>query len=531
MGDATGDPDLPGGTVTFVLTDVAGSTRLWEAHPRAMERALACHDRIVCDAVAAHCGMLVKHKGEGDSAFAVFTRASDAAAAALSCQRSLFAQAWPDGVELRVRIAIHTGEAELRDGDYFGPVVNRTARLRGTAHGGQIVMSQTTADVVRDHLPDAAALHDLGTHRLPDLGRPETVFGLTHPDLPSTFPPLRSLDAFPGNLPVQLTSFVGRDRELKLVTEGLAAARLVTLTGTGGVGKTRLAVHTAADALAAYPDGAWLCELAAAADPGSMLQVAAVSMGLTCGSGVLLPDDIAEFIGTRRLLLVLDNCEHLLDAAADLVETVLARCPYVRVLATSREALDVAGEQVIRLRSLPLPEPGADLEELTRVDATRLFVERAAAVGSQLGFEAADAPAIVEICRRLDGIPLAIELAAARVVALGPSEIAGLLDERFRLLTGGRRASVERHHTLRAAIDWSYSMLSDTERLVFDRLGVFPATFDARGRPGGGRRGYRDLGRHRRDVQPGGQVDARRRPDTVWLDPLPDVGKRASLRA
>jgi predicted ATPase/class 3 adenylate cyclase len=477
MAEAKQAFDLPGGTVTFLLTDVEGSTKLWEAHARAMEQALACHDRIVAESVAAHRGRLLKHKGEGDSTFVVFARASDAAAAALACQRAFTSEAWPDGAELRVRIAIHTGEAELRDGDYFGPTVNRTARLRGTAHGGQIVMSQATADLVRDCLPDGAALNDLGTHRLPDLGRPETVFGLAHPDLASKFPPLRSLDAFPGNLPVQLTSFVGRERELKLVADRLNSARLVILTGAGGVGKTRLALHAAADMLEGYPDGAWLCELAAVADPVSMLQVVAVSLGLAPGSGVVLADDIAEFIGTRRPLIVLDNCEHLLDAAASLIEAVVARCPSARILATSREALGVPGEQVIRLRSLALPGVDAALDELARVEATRLFVERATAVGSQL--EASDASAIVEICRRLDGIPLAIELAAARVVALSPSEIAGLLDERFRLLTGGRRASVERHHTLRAAIDWSYSLLGPTERLVFDRLGVFPATFDA----------------------------------------------------
>ena len=387
--------------------------------------------------------------------------------------------AWPDGIELRVRIAIHTGEAELRDGDYFGPTVNRTARLRATAHGGQIVMSQAAADLVRDQLPNGIDLNDLGVHRLPDLGRPETVFGLVHPELPSTFPPLRSIDAFPGNLPVQLTSFVGRDREMKLIAEGFNSSRLITLTGTGGVGKTRLAVQAAAEMLTAYPDGVWLCELAAVSDPASMLQALAVSMGMAPGTGALRGEDIADFIGSRRMLVLLDNCEHLLDAAAELVDQLLARCPFVCVLATSREALDVPGEQVIRLRSLELPDTEVALDELVRVDATRLFVERAAAVGSQLRFEPSDAKPIAEICRRLDGIPLAIELAAARVVALSPSEIAGHLDERFRLLTGGRRASLERHHTLRAAVDWSYSLLEDTERLVFDRLGVFPSTFDA----------------------------------------------------
>ena len=479
MSEAPRVRDLPTGTVTFLLTDVEGSTRLWESHPDVMPRALARHERIIADAAAAHHGTVLKQKGEGDSTFAVFARVSDATATALACQRALQCEDWPNGITLRVRMAIHTGEAELRDNDYFGQTVNRTARLRATAHGGQIVMSQAAADLVRDGLPNAAALKDLGAHRLPDLSRPEVVYSLTHSDLPSNFPPLRSMDAFPSNLPVQLTSFVGRDHELKLVAEGLNSARLVTLTGTGGVGKTRLAVQSAAEALVNHPDGAWLCELAAVADPSSMLHVVAASLGMAHSSVALRVEDISEFIGTRRLLMVLDNCEHLLDAAADLVDNVLSRCPFVRVLATSREALGVPGEQVIRLRSLPLPEAEAGLDELERTDATRLFIERAAAVGAPQRFEAADARPITEICRRLDGIPLAIELAAARVVALSPSEIAGLLDERFRLLTGGRRAAIERHHTLRAAVDWSYSLLGDTERLVFDRLGVFPATFDA----------------------------------------------------
>jgi predicted ATPase len=252
---------------------------------------------------------------------------------------------------------------------------------------------------------------------------------------------------------------------MKLIAEGFESSRLITLTGTGGVGKTRLAVQAAAEMLTAYSDGVWLCELAAVSDPASMLQTLAVRLGMsTLGTAVQRGEDIAEFIGSRRMLVLLDNCEHLLDAAAELVDQLLARCPFVCVLATSREALDVPGEQVIRLRSLELPDAEVAMDELVRIDATRLFVERAAAVGSHLRFHPSDAKPIAEICRRLDGIPLAIELAAARVVALSPSEIAGHLDERFRLLTGGRRASLERHHTLRAPVDWSYSLLGDTER-------------------------------------------------------------------
>jgi predicted ATPase len=263
------------------------------------------------------------------------------------------------------------------------------------------------------------------------------------------------------------------------VSKAVSTSRLVTLTGTGGVGKTRLAVQVAADAVTGFPDGRWLCELAVASDPDAMAQVVAVTLGLTPRQGVALPQAIAEFIGTRRLLLVLDNCEHLLDPAAELVCTLLGRCPHARVLATSREAFGVPGEQVIRVRSLSVPERGTPLEELANVEATRLFIDRAEAAGASVDFATTDGQAIIEICRRLDGIPLAIELAAARVTALSPTEIAAHLDERFRLLTGGRRAALERHHTLRAAVDWSYALLGDTERHLFDRLGVFPASFGA----------------------------------------------------
>jgi predicted ATPase len=259
----------------------------------------------------------------------------------------------------------------------------------------------------------------------------------------------------------------------------LGTARLVTLTGTGGVGKTRVAVQAAADTLLEFPDGAWLCELAAASDPDSMLEVVAIALGFTPRQGVALAQGISEYLGTKALLIVLDNCEHLLDDAAAFAEKLLTGCPQLRILATSREALDVDGERVVRLRSLSMPDPSASPEEMLSADAPRLFIDRAEAAGVEVHLSEPTARAVVEICRRLDGIPLAIELAAARVVALSPMEIAARLDERFRLLTGGRRVSVERHHTLRATVDWSYSLLNPTEQGVFDRLGTFPATFDA----------------------------------------------------
>jgi predicted ATPase len=368
-------------------------------------------------------------------------------------------------------MGLHTGEAELRGGDYFGTAVNRAARLVAVGHGGQIICSSATAEVGDSD----TGLVDLGEHRLRDLDRPMHVFQIGD----GSFPPLRSLNAFPGKLPVQLTSFVGRQEELVSVTKAVEASRVVTLTGTGGVGKTRLALQVAADLVTSFPDGVWLCELAAAVDRESILQVVATALGYVPVPGADLEAGIAKFVGSRLLLMMLDNCEHLLDPAAELAETTLGRCPNLVILATSREALDVRGERVIRMRSLAVPPAGASLDHLADFDAARLFLDRAEATGADAVLGPQDGPAIAEICQRLDGIPLAIELAAARVIALAPGEIAARLDERFRLLTGGRRAPVERQHTLRATLDWSYALLSEREQAVFDRLGVFPASFDA----------------------------------------------------
>jgi predicted ATPase len=454
--------------VTFLFTDIEGSTRLWEEHPEAMRRALAHHDELLRSAIEGHGGYVFQTAGDGMAA--AFQRSADAVTAAVDAQGALLAERWPEGAVIRVRMGLHTGEADERDGDYLGPPLNRAARLMALGHGGQVLCSAATAGL----LGAEAMLLDLGEQRLRDLSAPQRVFQLGD----GRFPPLRSVDAFPGNLPALLTSFIGRDDELAFVAKALDGSRLVTLTGTGGVGKTRLALQVAADVLPSFPDGAWLCELAAASDRDSMLQVVAIALGFTPRQGVALAHGIAEFIGGKRALLILDNCEHLLDASASLAATLLAGCPNARVLATSREPLEVEGERVNRIRSLAAPDAGAPAEELVRVDAARLFLDRAEAAGVELNV-AASAGAIGEICRRLDGIPLAIELAAARVIALSPAEIAAHLDERFRLLTGGRRAAVERHQTLRATVDWSYSLLGETERRVFDRLGVFPATFDA----------------------------------------------------
>jgi predicted ATPase len=455
--------------VTFLFTDIEGSTRLWQEDETAMRQAVARHDQLLLGVVADHGGVVFSTMGDGLAA--AFPTASAAVSCAVLTQRLLEQVSWETARPLRVRMGLHTGEAELRDGDYFGTAVNRAARLTAVGHGGQIICSSSTAELLESDL----VLLDLSEHRLRDLDRPMHVFQIGH----GAFPPLHSLSTFPGNLPIQLTSFVGRHEELVSVAKAVEASRLVTLTGTGGVGKTRLAVQTAANLVTGFPDGAWLCELAAAVDPESMLQVVAAALGYTPAPGAALDRGIPEFVGSRRMLLVPDNCEHLLDPVAGFAETVLERCPNVAILATSREALEVRGERVIRLRSLPVPQAGATLEHLVDFDAARLFLDRAEATGAELALGPSDGPAIAEICRRLDGIPLAIELAAARVIALGPGEIAAHLDERFRLLTGGRRAAVERHHTLRATIDWSFALLSQREQTVFNHLGVFPASFDA----------------------------------------------------
>ncbi|MDQ6852173.1 MAG: adenylate/guanylate cyclase domain-containing protein [Actinomycetota bacterium] len=468
--------ELPAGTVTFLFTDVEGSTRLWEEHPDAMKAALARHDEILRDAVQSHAGHIVKTTGDG--VHAAFGSGHDAVDAAMQAQRSLLDEPW-DHEPLQVRMGIHTGEAQQRDGDYYGTALNRAARLMSAGHGGQVLVSHATEELVRDAVDEGVELQDLGTHRLRDLTRPERVFQLGVPGLRADFPPIRSLDTFPGNLPPQLTSFVGRDEELAGVAKALDESRLVTLTGVGGVGKTRLAIQLAADVVPRFRDGAWLCELAAAPDEESMYQVIGAALGVRPRQGLSLEASAPEFLRAKQALIVLDNCEHLLGAVGRFAEQALQEATGVRIVATSREALAVAGEQVWPVRSLRLPDAAAAPVEAVESDAARLFVERACAARPDFVTDASTSEAIADVCRRLDGIPLAIELAAARVAVMSPTEIGARLDERFRLLTGGRRTAVERHQTLRAAVDWSYSMLEPPERLVFDRLAVFAGSFDA----------------------------------------------------
>jgi class 3 adenylate cyclase len=364
--------------VTFLFTDLEGSTRLWEEQPDAMRDALARHDQILRDAVEKYEGQVVKTTGDG--LHAAFGTAHDAVAASIEAQRGLDAEPWTLPDPLLVRMCIHTGEADLREGDYFGTAVNRAARVSAAAHGGQIIVSHATEELVRDHLPAVVTLEDLGEHHLRDLARPERVFQVQAPGLIRDFPPLRSLEAFPGNLPARQTSFVGRDKELGKIADALRSAPLVTLTGVGGVGKTRLAVQVAAQVLPHYPDGAWLCELATADSPDTLIQVVASALAVPSRSGMDQAQAVVEYLRAKHLLLVLDNCEHLLDPAGDLADRIVETCPNVRLLATSREGLAVDGEQVFPLRSLGLPDAGANTDAIEATEAVQLFVERAPVV-------------------------------------------------------------------------------------------------------------------------------------------------------
>ena len=472
---------LPAGTVTFLLSDIEGSTRLWEQSPEGMAGAVADTYAILDQAIARHGGVRPLEQGEGDSVVAAFSRASDAVGAALEVQRSLHAHRWPEGVALAMRLALHTADAQLRDeGNYFGVALSRCARLRGIAHGGQTVLSRATHDLVVDRLTDGVELADCGVHRLRDLGRPEHVYALVHPDLPAQPEPLLSLDAFPNNLPDQLTSFVGRDRELEEIRGALEQTRLLTLTGAGGVGKTRLALQSAADALERFPDGAWWVELAALSEGELIGEELVAAIGVRPLPGMTAVEASCMHLAERRALVVLDNCEHLLDNSAEAAEAVLHACPQVSVLTTSRTPLGVAGESEWRVPSLslPTPEPNREpLEALGQSDAVRLFIERARKARPNFAVSNDNVPAVAQVCHALDGVPLAIELAAARVRMLSVDQIAAGLTDRFHLLTRGARTALPRHQTLHASVDWSHELLSDDERTLFRRLCVFAGGF------------------------------------------------------
>jgi predicted ATPase/class 3 adenylate cyclase len=465
-------PDLPTGTVTFLFTDVEGSSRLWEEHSDAMREALARHDVLVREAIESHQGSVVKTTGDGFHA--AFATASNAVEAAIDAQLVLAGESWAGTGPLRVRMGVHTGAAEVRDGDYYGPALNRAARLAGAGHGGQVLVSGATSGLLRGSGVD---LVDLGSHQLRDLGEPERVFQVLHGRLGSEFAPLRTLDAFATNLSLQVSTFVGRDDDVAEVMEALGQHRVVTLIGVGGVGKTRLAIQTGAELLPRYGDGVWLCELGPLSDPGQVPDVVATALGVQQRPGQSIAESLVTTLRAKDMLIVLDNCEHLLDMAAQLVAAIVGSCPGVRVLATGREGLGVRGERMMMVRSLPLPGAGASTEEILAADSVQLFTERAEQAGCAVDLDDETVTTVGQLCRRLDGIPLAIELAAARTRMMSPQEIAARIDERFRLLTGGSRTAVERHQTLRRAVEWSYDLLAERERTVLDRLGVFAGGF------------------------------------------------------
>jgi predicted ATPase/class 3 adenylate cyclase len=470
---------IPSGTVTLLFTDIEGSTRLWESEPGRMAAALRRHDDLIKVSIEEAGGYVFKTVG--DAFCAAFWTAEAAVAAALAAQRALGCENWATHRPLRVRMGLHTGVCEERDGDYFGPVVNRVARLEAVAHGGQIVLSGSTAELVSQSLSDDAALRDLGFHRLKDLGRPEHVFQLEAPFLEAEFPPLASLDnpELPNNLPSVVNAFVGRERELSEVRTLVGSARIVTLTGAGGSGKTRLALEVAAELLDTTADGVWFADLAPVTDGEQIPAVVAAVLGLPDQCGPDLGEAVVDALGHQDILILLDNCEHLVDSAAKFCEQVIRHCPRVRILATSREPLGIDGERVYRVPSLSLPPADAgSTADLARSDAVLLFAERARLHDPGFRLDERSAALVATLCRRLDGIPLALELAAARLSSMSLSQITERLDQRFRLLTGGSRNAMPRQQTLQATVDWSFGLLTVPERDMLVRLSVFAGGFD-----------------------------------------------------
>ena len=487
MGDQI---QFPSGTVTFLFTDIEGSTRLAQEHPREMPELLARHNAILYQSIEAHHGFVFRIVG--DSFSAAFATASDALSAALEAQRSLQNESW-SLAPIKVRMGIHTGPAQVKDdaqgASYEGyGTLALTQRIMSVGHGGQILLSQTTHDLVKDSLPDGAELRDMGERRLKDIVRLEHIYQVVAPDLLSEFPPLATLETINHNLPAQLTSFIGREGELTEARQFVASTRLLTFIGPGGTGKTRLSLQVAAEQIPEFKDGVWLVELSQLADPTYVLSTIASTLHLREVQGVPLLETVTDYLRGKELLLILDNCEHLIETCARLSDHFLHASPKLKIIASSREALGISGETVYRVPSLSLPpdlEVLRDAEDLThdllRYEATRLFVERGIKANPQFTLTRNNAPSVVQVCERLDGIPLAIELAAARLKLFTPQQIAERLDDRFKLLTGGSRTALPRQQTLRALIDWSYLTLNQTEQGVLRRLAVFSGgwTFEA----------------------------------------------------
>jgi predicted ATPase/class 3 adenylate cyclase len=465
---------------TFLLTDIEGSVPLWEQDADAMQRALVRHDTVIGECVARHGGTVVHQHGEGDSRFVVFARAGDAIAAACDLQRIFQREAWPTTTPLHVRVALHTGEAIELAGHYYGSAVNRCARLRALAHGGQVVLSETTARLVRGSLPGGADLRDLAEHRLRGFERPERVFQLVHPDLPADFAPLVNAHRPPHNLPAAMTPLLGRDDDVARIRDllGRDESRLVTLTGPGGVGKTRLALQVALDLLDRFSDGVFLVPLASISDPALVISAMAQALGLQESGGRSVEDTVSGYLHGKHLLLVLDNFEQILPAAP-LVADLLVACPTIRALVTSRAALHLRGERGVAVSPLAYPDAGwsPTVEAMSQYPAVALFDQRAIDVREDFALDAEAATAVAEICRRVDGLPLGIELAAAQVRLFTPQALLSRLERRLPLLTGGARDLPERQRTLRDTIAWSYDLLGEAERWLFRRLSVFVGGF------------------------------------------------------
>ena len=471
--------DIPTGTVTFLFTDIEGSTRLWEKFPEGMKTALARHDEILREAIEAHVGYVFKTVG--DAFCAAFPTASDALEATLEAQRSLSAEQWGETGPLKVRASLHTGAAEERGGDYFGPPVNRVARLLSSGHGGQVILSQPTYDLVRDDLPEGTSLSDMGEHRLKDLVRPEHVFQLVSPDLPADFSPLKTLDTRPNNLPAQPTALIGREKELDEIGKLLLRddVRLVTLNGPGGTGKTRLGLQVGADMIEDFNDGVFFVPLAPVTDTELVPTTIAHILGLQESGGQPILESLKSYLKNKEILLILDNFEQIVSAAA-YVADILSTSPKLKMLVTSRETLHLRGEKEYQVPPLSLPDPEklavaeADfVSALSQYEAVRLFIQRALDVKADFEVTIENAPALAEICHRLDGLPLAIELAAVRIKLLTPQAILKRLSSQMKLLTGGARDLPERQQTIRGAIAWSHDLLEEGEKMLFRRLSVF----------------------------------------------------------
>lgn len=462
---------LPSGTVTFLFTDIEGSTKLAQGHPDTWESLRARHHAILSEAIETHNGYVFQIIG--DAFCSAFHTAKDGLNAALAAQRKLQIEFQSES-PIKVRMGLHTGSAQTHGNEYRGYMtMARVQRVMSVSNGGQILLSNASAELIHNELSETITLRDMKEHRLKGLLNPERLWQVVAPDLQQNFPPLQSLAEIPNNLPGQLTTFVGREREVEQIKKRLEKNRLVTLTGSGGVGKTRLSIQVATELLSASPNGVWLVELAPITDPDFVTRAICGVLDITLPGNASPLTVLTEYLHAKKVLLVIDNCEHLIQTCAQICASLLHACPNLRILASSREALGSDGENSYHVPSLSLPDPKSGLAVIERTESVKLFMDRATAVLPEFELNESNASSVAQICKRLDGIPLAIELAASRVKLLNVEQIASRLDDAFRLLTGGSRTALPRQQTLRALIDWSYNLLSEPEKILFRRLAVF----------------------------------------------------------